>query len=709
MKRTFFHSCKRIIILAITLSVLVAAGISQAQASNASFTLQSAPGGPYPETQKAEVQPSFPVQQGIPTTQVKQAGTGSPESDTPPATEIRKSGSVRIGQSPSVDDGSKPISGTSDVQLKPTPTNPSPVATHAVSATVKAAGWSTIMSENFEGVFPTGLWSTFDGDGATNGEYYWDDVTYKPHGGSWSAWPAAGGANGVDPAAYYYPSNLNSWMMYGPFDLSSSTDAELLFYYWNQSEANYDFFGWYASIDGSTFYGTSTSGDSSGWQYVNFDLTNVYNLGNATGHSSVWIAFVFSSDMNNTGGIGYDGPFVDDIVLQVYSQAAQPNLTPFTPSGWDFPIVPSATTGTHTVSTLYTNQNTYIDWSIINNGASTTTTFTSCLYYDNSQVACWNTTGGLNQSQYAFVEDWVLNLTPTPGAHTLKIVADVNNNVTESNENDNTWERSFTWTGSSQPNLTPYTPSGWDYPIVPSSITGTHTVGSLYTNQSTYIDLAVINTGASTTTTFVNCIYFDNAQRACWNTTGGLNQNQYAYVEDWILNLTPTAGAHTLKIITDVNNNVTESNENDNTWERSFTWTGPGAASRVYLSLALRDYVSYFEGPWEQEPNNTYLTANGPLRSGRDYNGYPNDEKDYFSVYLRTSGHIVIDLSNHNGTEVQLQLFYQNTANPPVASQISPPYHIDYTASAAGWYFIYIHSAGNYNSSTPYTLRVTYP
>jgi hypothetical protein len=261
---------------------------------------------------------------------------------------------------------------------------------------------------------------------------------------------------------------------------------------------------------------------------------------------------------------------------------------------------------------------------------------------------------------------------------------------------------------ASQPNLTPFAPAGWDYPIVPSSITGTHTVGALYTNQNTYIDFAVINTGASTTTTFVNCIYFDNTQKACWNTTGGLNQNQYAYVEDWILNLTPTAGSHTLKIVADVNNNIVESNENDNTWERSFVWSGPSGTSRVYLPFALRDYVTYFEGPWEQEPNNTYLTANGPLLSGRDYYGYPNDEKDYFSIYLRSSGHIVIDLNNHNGTEVQLQLFYQNTATPPVASQISVPYHIDYTG-AAGWYFIYIHSAGNYNSTTPYTLRVTYP
>ena len=36
---------------------------------------------------------------------------------------------------------------------------------------------------------------------------------------------------------------------------------------------------------------------------------------------------------------------------------------------------------------------------------------------------------------------------------------------------------------------------------------------------------------------------------------------------------------------------------------------------------------SYFEGPWEVEPNNSDQQANGPLRSDRAYLGYPNDPK----------------------------------------------------------------------------------
>jgi len=129
--------------------------------------------------------------------------------------------------------------------------------------------------------------------------------------------------------------------------------------------------------------------------------------------------------------------------------------------------------------------------------------------------------------------------------------------------------------------------------------------------------------------------------------------------------------------------------------------------STIYLPLVLRDYVAYFEGPWEVEPNNTYLQANGSLRSGQDYYGYSNDQKDYFSIYLRTGGQIVIDLSNHTGQGVQLQLFYQ-TAGNLVAGDLDAPYHIEYTGPA-GLYYIYIYTAGNYNSSTAFALRATYP
>ena len=153
------------------------------------------------------------------------------------------------------------------------------------------------------------------------------------------------------------------------------------------------------------------------------------------------------------------------------------------------------------------------------------------------------------------------------------------------NESVNTREGSIDQSGATQPNLVPFTPSGWDYPIVPSSTTGTNTVNTLDAASSTYIDWAVINTGTITSTTFYSCLYYDNSSMACWY-TNGLDQNYYAYVTDWAMNLTPTAGAHTLKLVADVYNDVAEANESDNTWEHSFTW-GTSGNSCYSLSANL--------------------------------------------------------------------------------------------------------------------------
>ena len=173
--------------------------------------------------------------------------------------------------------------------------------------------WSLIMTEGFEGIFPPGgsSWRILDANGRTNGEYFWDDTSFKPRTGRWSAWPARGGVNSLNPATSNYQNNMRSWMIYGPFSLSSATDAELLFSYWNQSEANYDRLFWGASVNGTNFYGSAVSGNSGGWRNVNFDLRDVPILGNLTGRSSVWIAFSFTSD----GSITRKGPFIDDIRL----------------------------------------------------------------------------------------------------------------------------------------------------------------------------------------------------------------------------------------------------------------------------------------------------------------------------------------------------------------------------------------------------------
>jgi uncharacterized repeat protein (TIGR02543 family) len=127
----------------------------------------------------------------------------------------------------------------------------------------------------------------------------------------------------------------------------------------------------------------------------------------------------------------------------------------------------------------------------------------------------------------------------------------------------------------------------------------------------------------------------------------------------------------------------------------------------IYLPLTQYNYINYFEGLWEVEPNDSIAQANGPLRSGQDYFGYPNDARDFFSVYMTQPGQLNVTLSNHTGQGVQLQLFYQSADNR-VGFVPDPPYILSHSGPA-GWYYIFIFTESGHHSHTPYTLRVTYP
>ena len=192
--------------------------------------------------------------------------------------------------------------------------------------------WINIMTEDFEGTFP-GSWLVLDGINGY-GEYYWGKRNCRPHSGSYSGWAVGGGADGSGlSCGTYYPEYTKPWMVYGPFDLSDATDAELLFWYWLYSESNYyDYLFWGASIDGSSFYGNIVSGDSGGWNHVNFDLTDVYILGDLRGQPQVWIGFTFYSDETITY---LEGAYLDDIVLRkMIGEPAPPTSTPIpTPDG----------------------------------------------------------------------------------------------------------------------------------------------------------------------------------------------------------------------------------------------------------------------------------------------------------------------------------------------------------------------------------------
>jgi len=164
-----------------------------------------------------------------------------------------------------------------------------------------------ILIETFEGSFPPASgWSIYDANPNDGKQYFWDDDNLKPSSGNWAAWPARGGANGIDPVATTtYPANMDTWMIFGPFDLSNAKSANVAFMLWYNTETTFDniFFG--ISGDGVNFTGSNWNGKHDYWESKTFSLSPYL------GDNTVWIGWRFSSD----GSIQKAGPWIDDIML----------------------------------------------------------------------------------------------------------------------------------------------------------------------------------------------------------------------------------------------------------------------------------------------------------------------------------------------------------------------------------------------------------
>ncbi len=121
-----------------------------------------------------------------------------------------------------------------------------------------------------------------------------------------------------------------------------------------------------------------------------------------------------------------------------------PDLHPYAPAGYQYPVVPSMVQGTHEESTLYVDQPTYFDWHFINDGNETATDdFYVELWVDGDQILRYPysnmDTGGI------WGVDDGARAVVTPGWHTVRLVTDPDGSVDESDESNNEWTRSFYW------------------------------------------------------------------------------------------------------------------------------------------------------------------------------------------------------------------------------------------------------------------------
>ena len=237
-------------------------------------------------------------------------------------------------------------------------------------------------------------------------------------------------------SAHNYPNNANqTYYVYGPQDRGS---IQMRVHFTKlYTESNYDYVKLYDA-------GGSLINSYSGNQGTNF--WSDWGQGN-------YIRVVFTSD-NSATRWGFK---IDEYEWQA---GGQPNLTYYTPSGWDYPIVPSSVSGTHTVGPdLQGGVTTYIDWAIINNGDATAKPlFYTYFYSDGVPLQGWYT-DSLPPNWYVYVEDYEHTFTACD--HTLMTFADSTDVVDESNETDNKYWHTFNWGGGGNP--------GWDHVIITSN------------------------------------------------------------------------------------------------------------------------------------------------------------------------------------------------------------------------------------------------
>ncbi len=173
---------------------------------------------------------------------------------------------------------------------------------------ISAASSTLIKLEDFEGSFPTGLWTR-------SGTHQWDAVNCFPVEGSRSVWPAANVENPC--SGTNYPNNMDSLLKYGPFSLADAQSASLDFFFRMVSESctpitACDFLFWGASTNGTNFIGDFAAGThisgpfGNGYNFASLDLSYL------AGESQVWVGFAFVSD----DSVAAQGPFIDLVSLR---------------------------------------------------------------------------------------------------------------------------------------------------------------------------------------------------------------------------------------------------------------------------------------------------------------------------------------------------------------------------------------------------------
>ncbi len=292
------------------------------------------------------------------------------------------------------------------------------------------------------------------------------------------------------------------------------------------------------------------------------------------------------------------------------TDGTSPNLVGHTPDGWQGAIVITSATGRRGSGPIDVYGEHYVSLAVANvGGVGIGRDFFVDLYFDDYLVQRFPVRGSLDAGRFVSWTDYshvgdLVRL--SPGRHTLRVVIDSTELVTESDEMDNAYEVEIELVGEERDatqarqsgrgvNLTLYSPLEWGVPLVASAHGSTLRIdrgpyepihaapkvlsGPLSVQADTFVAYGITNSGnLSHPGGVLVDLYIDDTlilrdrwvhmiarQRVYRSPWGGLNN---------VVSLEP--GRHVLKVVVDPNDLVAETDESDNVFVRELTWSdGP--------------------------------------------------------------------------------------------------------------------------------------
>ncbi|HSO23532.1 MAG TPA: hypothetical protein VLT81_11515, partial [Chondromyces sp.] len=222
-------------------------------------------------------------------------------------------------------------------------------------------------------------------------------------------------------------------------------------------------------------------------------------------------------------------------------------------------------------------------------------------------------------------------------------------------------------TPGAQVNLAPFQPNGWTGPVVASGTQGTNTSGGLVGGATTYIDGAIINYGPGDVTfapgQIVARVRLDgsNIIQVSFTQGGTLPANNYASFTDVAVDGI-SAGQHTVSLVADADSLVAETNESDNTYEYTGTWTASAKTGNDRVQKSKRPLRSdsmivtraggWSDGGSVEYPATFEWVGEPPLKPGAFGSSKAASYGD--AVYIPASAHATGAVGTNWRTDLQL-------------------------------------------------------